>query len=61
MIENFDKYWSGCSVVLAIIVILDPRYKMKLLEFYFTIMYGPKPPNVVRKFCEKCYDLFFEY
>ena len=61
MIENFDKYWSGCSVVLAITVILDPRYKMKLLEFYFPIMYGPKPPNEVRKICEKCYDLLFKY
>ena len=38
MIAKFDKYWSG---IMAIVVILNLRYKMKLLEFYFPIMYGP--------------------
>ena len=61
MIENFDKYWSGCSIEMAIAVILDPRYMIKLLEFYFQIMYGPKAPNEVRKIREKCYDFIFEY
>ena len=34
---------------------------MKLLEFYFPIMYGPEAPIEVRKIREKCYDLLFEY
>ena len=61
MIARFDKYWNWCSIVMAIAVILDTRYKMKVLEFYFPIMYGPKAPNKVRKNFEKCYDLPFEY
>ena len=24
MLENFDKYWSGCHIVMAITVVLDP-------------------------------------
>ena len=34
---------------MVIAVILDTRYKMKLLEFYFPIMYGPEAPNDVIK------------
>ena len=60
MIAKFDKYSSGCSIVMAIAVILDPRYKMKLLEFYFLIMNGLEAPNEVRKIHEKCYDLLFK-
>ena len=61
MIAKFDKYWSGCSIVMAIVIILDLRYKMKLLKFYFPITYGPEAPNEVRKIREKCYDLLFDY
>ena len=39
MLENFDKYWSGYHIVMTIAVVLDPRYKMKILEFYFSIKY----------------------
>ena len=40
MFENFDKYWSGCHIVMAVVVVLGLRYKIKILEFYFLIMYG---------------------
>ena len=33
MLQKFDKYWSGCHIVMAIATIFDPRYKMKILEF----------------------------
>ncbi|KAF7839409.1 zinc finger BED domain-containing protein RICESLEEPER 2-like [Senna tora] len=35
MKENFDKYWSEYSVVLALGAILDPRLKFPLLECCF--------------------------
>ena len=47
--------------VMVITVILDLRYKMKILEIYFPIMYGLEAPNEVRKIREKCYDFLFEY
>ncbi|GKG07075.1 zinc finger BED domain-containing protein DAYSLEEPER-like protein [Tanacetum coccineum] len=32
MLEGFDKYWKSSCFVLAIAVVMDPRFKMKLGE-----------------------------
>ena len=61
MLEKFDKYWSGCHIVMAMVVVLDPRYKIKILEFYFSIMFGSKALSEARKIRQICYDLLSEY
>ncbi|KAJ6706504.1 BED FINGER-RELATED [Salix purpurea] len=38
--EKFDQYWKDCFLVLAIAVVMDPRFKMKLLEFSFPKVFG---------------------
>ena len=40
MLENFDNYWSNINGILSIAIVLDPRYKLKLLQFYFPQIYG---------------------
>ena len=40
MLAKFNSYWANVSVVIAVAAILDPRYKMKLLEFYYPNIYG---------------------
>ncbi|KAK4792834.1 hypothetical protein SAY86_023269 [Trapa natans] len=40
MRRKFDDYWENCSLGLAIAVFLDPRFKMKLVEYYFPQIYG---------------------
>ncbi|XP_077236703.1 zinc finger BED domain-containing protein RICESLEEPER 1-like [Tasmannia lanceolata] len=35
MITKFEKYWESYSVVLAMAAILDPRYKMNVVEFCY--------------------------
>ena len=40
MIEKFEKYWSDFCTILAIEVILDPRYKMLFIEFAYNKAYG---------------------
>ncbi|KAH7663565.1 Tam3-transposase (Ac family) protein [Dioscorea alata] len=37
--EKFDKYWKDCSMLMAIAIVLDPRYKMVLINFYFPLIY----------------------
>ncbi|CAN6892703.1 unnamed protein product [Brassica oleracea] len=34
MLKRFDKYWDHMLLVLATASVLDPRFKMKYLEFY---------------------------
>jgi hypothetical protein len=60
MISKFEKYWSEFSVVLAIAVVLDPRYKLRLVKYYYTKIYGVKSmeyDNVQKKLTK----IFMEY
>ena len=47
MLENFDCYWNVIHGVMAMETILDPRYKTKLLEYYFPIIYGNEANNEI--------------
>jgi hypothetical protein len=40
MIYKFEKYWSEFNLVLAIAVVLDPRYKLRLVKYYYMKIYG---------------------
>ena len=37
--EKFDKYCGECHLVMAIAFVLDPRFKMKFVEFCFPTLY----------------------
>jgi hypothetical protein len=47
MMGKFDKYWGDTNLMMSIAAVLDPRYKMKLINFCFPIMY-PLPPTIDR-------------
>ena len=49
MLQKFDKYWSGCHIVMAIAAIFYTRYKINILEFYFPLMYGSEASNEIEK------------
>uniref|UniRef100_A0A0A9CXS6 BED-type domain-containing protein n=1 Tax=Arundo donax TaxID=35708 RepID=A0A0A9CXS6_ARUDO len=41
MMEKFDKYWGpDCNTLFAIATILDPRFKMGMIQFTFPSMYS---------------------
>ncbi|KMT19294.1 hypothetical protein BVRB_1g013000 [Beta vulgaris subsp. vulgaris] len=41
MLKNFDKYWSDYNVYLSCAAILDPRFKVKFVEYCFDKLFGP--------------------
>ncbi|KAL3508988.1 hypothetical protein ACH5RR_028389 [Cinchona calisaya] len=47
MKSRFDEYWKKCSLALAIASILDPRFKMKLVEYYYPKIYGSSAPDCI--------------
>ncbi|XP_014626061.1 zinc finger BED domain-containing protein RICESLEEPER 2-like [Glycine max] len=61
MIPKFEKYWGMINGVMAIWVILDPRLKMKLLNYFFPLMYGSESTNQLNKVTKLLEDLVSEY
>ncbi|XVE71494.1 hypothetical protein DITRI_Ditri10aG0155300 [Diplodiscus trichospermus] len=61
MQEKVGKYWKDCSLVLAIAVVMDPRFKMKLVEFSFTKIYGEDAPTHIKIVDDGIHELFLEY
>lgn len=37
--EKFEKYWSEFSLILAIAVLLDPRYKLHFVDWSYIEIY----------------------
>ncbi|KAF1877738.1 hypothetical protein Lal_00038047 [Lupinus albus] len=61
MMEKFDKYWYVVNGVMAICTILDPRYKMALLTFYFPKFYGSESYYQMENVKSIFQDLVIEY
>ncbi|CAL5393814.1 unnamed protein product [Camellia sinensis] len=61
MKTKFDRYWSKCSLALAIAAILDPRFKMKLIEYYYPQIFGSDAPNHIKEVSDGIRELFIEY
>jgi hypothetical protein len=61
MLSKFEKYWSSFSSVLAIAVILDPRYKTPFVNFCYTKIYGVDNSNQFKDVWGKLFSLFAEY
>ncbi|MCL7049065.1 hypothetical protein MKW94_017331 [Papaver nudicaule] len=59
--EKIDKYWNTCFYVLAFTVAMDPRFKMKLVEFSFNKIYGEDSASHLRIVDDGIHELFSEY
>ena len=62
MKQEFDKYWGEVNLLMAIGAILDPRCKMRVIEFCFPKMYpGSAAKDNISKVREALYELYDEY
>ena len=61
MLVKFEKYWIECSVVLAIAMVLDPRYKLPFIDWCFRKLYGYASSLQYWKVHEQLFALFGEY
>ncbi|XP_031273318.1 zinc finger BED domain-containing protein RICESLEEPER 2-like [Pistacia vera] len=62
MKQKFDKYWGECNVLMSVAAILDPRLKMRVIQWAFPKMYseaeGRANMVTVR---DVLYELYGEY
>ncbi|KAL0342694.1 UNVERIFIED_CONTAM: Zinc finger BED domain-containing protein RICESLEEPER 1 [Sesamum calycinum] len=61
MLRKYDKYWEVCHILIGVAVVLDPRYKMSLVEFFFRKIYHESARFKIDKVRQNCYDLLFDY
>ena len=61
MLAKFNSYWTNVNVVMVVAAILDPRYKMKLLKFYYPNIYGNNSYLEIEKIKNLCYELLNVY
>ncbi|KAL8499244.1 hypothetical protein ACS0TY_022284 [Phlomoides rotata] len=60
MLEKFEKYWS--QGIMGVATVLDPRYKFKLLHYYFPLLYSSEDAKKeIERIKEICVDLVNEY
>ncbi|KAF7145131.1 hypothetical protein RHSIM_Rhsim04G0149600 [Rhododendron simsii] len=61
MVEKFDKYWLVVHGVVGVSAVLDPRYKINVLEFYFKLLFPASYKEEVENVRALCYKLLKEY
>ncbi|GKC93106.1 zinc finger BED domain-containing protein DAYSLEEPER-like protein, partial [Tanacetum coccineum] len=61
MLEGLDKYWKSSCLVLAIAVVMDPRFKMKFVDFMFAKIFGDEAASFINIVDEGIHGLFLEY
>ncbi|KAL8484578.1 hypothetical protein ACS0TY_027037 [Phlomoides rotata] len=63
MLDKFEKYWFQINGIMGVATILDPRYKLRLLHYYFPLLYTNDED--AKKEIERnqgiCYNLLNEY
>ncbi|KAH7856657.1 hypothetical protein Vadar_003977 [Vaccinium darrowii] len=50
MVDKFDKYWAVIHGVVGVSSVLDPRYKLNVLELYFSKLFPESFIEELKKF-----------
>ncbi|XP_072056297.1 zinc finger BED domain-containing protein RICESLEEPER 3-like [Arachis hypogaea] len=63
MKRKFDKYWEEIHGIMGVTAILDPRYKLDVVEYKFVRVCenSNECTRKVERIKQKCYELLHEY
>ena len=61
MSVKFDKYWETVHGFMGLTTMLNPRYKLKLMEYIFPHLYEHLASYEIQRFTNYYYDLLHEY
>ncbi|KAK3230740.1 hypothetical protein Dsin_002621 [Dipteronia sinensis] len=61
METKFEKYWDVIHGIMVVATVLDPRFKMKLIEYYFHRIYRETAGKEIESVPKYCYELVREY
>lgn len=61
MRNKFEDYWNKCSLGLALAAMLDPRFKLKLLEYYYPKIYGDSASGRINEVRNCIYAFYHEH
>ncbi|XP_038717841.1 zinc finger BED domain-containing protein DAYSLEEPER-like [Tripterygium wilfordii] len=60
--EKLDKYWREHFLVFAIAVVMDPRFKMRFIEFSFPKIFGVEDADMwIKHVDDGLHEIFFDY
>ncbi|XP_039146777.1 zinc finger BED domain-containing protein RICESLEEPER 2-like [Dioscorea cayenensis subsp. rotundata] len=59
---KFDKYWGECNLLMSVATVLDPRCKMRVVDFTFSRMYSDREAREnIAKVREALHEIYEEY
>ncbi|KAG6627219.1 hypothetical protein CIPAW_15G111200 [Carya illinoinensis] len=59
---KFDKYWGECNLLMSIAAVLDPRFKIVLIQFCFPLIYhGSEAAKNIDHVSAVLLELYNEY
>ncbi|WOL04147.1 zinc finger BED domain-containing protein RICESLEEPER 1-like [Canna indica] len=61
MMGKFEKYWSNFNETLAIVVVLDPRFKFEFVEWGYKKIYGSDAKPYIEAIHRRLFSLFDDY
>ncbi|KAL5784089.1 hypothetical protein ACOSQ2_006481 [Xanthoceras sorbifolium] len=56
-----DAYWSKCHLVLAIAVVLDPRFKFDIVKSWYLEIYGQEAEKCWKRIQDTLEEVYKEY
>ncbi|KAK8918295.1 hypothetical protein KSP39_PZI021901 [Platanthera zijinensis] len=62
MKNKFDKYWSDCSLIMSLAIVLDPRRKLLFITYAFNKLYNNREAVLkVKVVKESIFEIFSHY